>query len=491
MQNETSPLEVNASSAGSGQSGWKKVLIVVIVFLVLLGLAIGIYYWYQNYSSKETAKPEESSAALSLDMGKVVTHLSKIAQTKDVNWQRMWEIWWEAVEQEEGNVNFAETDRYYKDVIQKEDIYMVATIKPFASWDQNECHNSTYEADYVGMEKTENSKIKVGKPCNMEKYQTFLAAVVERYDGDGKDDMPGLSIPVKYWEIMNEPSMQGGSTGGVGEELKFFVGTSADYLDILKASYETIKSSDSEAKVLHAGMAGMQQNFQDFWDPIFKAGGGNYFDIANIHSINTDSKREDMYVIKFKKYLEDFGVKDKPIFVTEAQFGELADKPANIEEFDKLIARASIFTIAQGADVIFYIENWLQWDRFKAEKEQNITGEEGEKEPGPMNYSEEVLSSSTHKVYLNLVNKINKFDSIETLEESYFESSEDRDGASTQSAQYKFVDGGNVVYVLWGEATLPSEISGRIKVTDIYGASEEKDASEIQLSDSPVFVEKL
>jgi len=490
MQNQTSSLEVNASSSGSSNSGGKKVLIFIIVFLILLALAIGIYYWYQNYLSKDEAQIPEESPALSLDAEKIATHLSKVAQTENVYWQRMWEIWWEAIEREEGSINFAATDRYYKDVIQKEEIYMVATIKPFANWDQNECHDSTYEADYVGMDKTENSKIKVGKPCNMEKYQTFLAAVVERYDGDGKDDMPGLSIPVKYWEIMNEPSMQGGSTGGVGEELKFFVGTSTDYLDILKASYETIKSADSEAKVLHAGMAGMQQSFRDFWDPVFSGGGGNYFDVANIHSINTDENREGMYVIKFKKYLESFGIKDKPIFVTEAQFGELAERPADIQEFDKLIARATIFTIAQGADVIFYIDNWLQWDRFKAVKEQNISGEE-EKEEGPMSYSEEDLATSTHKVYLNLVNMVNKYEAIETIEESYFESSEDRDGASTQIAQYKFINGNNIIYVLWGEANLPAEISGQVKVTDIYGASEEKDASEIQLTDSPIFVEKL
>ena len=30
--------------------------------------------------------------------------------------------------------------------------------------------------------------------------------MVERYDGDGVDDMPGLEIPVKHWEIDNEPS---------------------------------------------------------------------------------------------------------------------------------------------------------------------------------------------------------------------------------------------------------------------------------------------
>jgi hypothetical protein len=36
-------------------------------------------------------------------------------------------------------------------------------------------------------------------------YVRFLTAAVERYDGDGIDDMPGLTAPVLYWQVHNEP----------------------------------------------------------------------------------------------------------------------------------------------------------------------------------------------------------------------------------------------------------------------------------------------
>ena len=36
-------------------------------------------------------------------------------------------------------------------------------------------------------------------------YQDFVKQLVERYDGDGIDDMPGLKNPIKYWQIDNEP----------------------------------------------------------------------------------------------------------------------------------------------------------------------------------------------------------------------------------------------------------------------------------------------
>lgn len=115
-------------------------------------------------------------------------------------------------------------------------------------------------------------------------YREFLKKFVERYDGDGIDDMPGLRYPVKYWEIVNEPGLQ-------GDELKFFHGTSQEYLEILKTSYEVIKEVDEDAKIVMGGMAGMHTKFVEFWSPIIKEA-GNYFDIANIHSIDSDERRK-------------------------------------------------------------------------------------------------------------------------------------------------------------------------------------------------------
>ena len=186
--------------------------------------------------------------------------------------------------------------------------------------------------------------------------------------------------------------------------------------------------------------------------------------------------------------------------MTEAQFGELADKPANLAEFDKLIARSSIFTLAQGGDVIFYIDNWLMWDEFKTMKEENKepkkpqvqgTSDEKDKPKDMFTYSPEKLNSQTQKVYQNLVKMVNQFDKIEIIAEKFSENSTDRDGATTQVIQYKFIKDNKTTYVLWGEAPLPSEISRQVKVTDIYGVSTTIPASQIKLSNSPIFVEKI
>lgn len=484
-----------------------KILISFIAIILVAGLGIAGYFIYKNYFSKKSELPKEEVKKLTLGPEKEATHLSKVADTKGAYWMRGLPFTWNEIEHEKGKFNWEKADEGIK--IAKEgvedEIYNIAMIWPYANWDQKTCHQGDkYKA--TGHLKESNEELMMGAPCDMKAYASFLEKVVERYDGDGIDDMPGLKTPIKYWEIMNEPEMQGGGIGGAGEELKFFVGTPQEYLEILKTSYETIKKADSEAKVAHAGMAGMQKNFQDFWDPVFAGGAGNYFDIANIHTISTDEGREDLYVISFKKFLEKYGIKDKPIWITEVQFGQLMEKPKDLQAFERLMAKSSVFALAHGADKLFYIENWTMWDNpdaFKPPEEENKDGKD-KKEKGPKPKLD-LENNSTHKVYLNLVDKTNSFDKIEILKEEFTESKGDNDGATSRIGQYKFIKGGKVVYVLWGQAELPEEITAgpkcgtgakcpganKVKVTDIYGVSQETDANAIQFSDFPIFVEKI
>ncbi len=387
---------------------------VVIVLLIFVVLGLGGYYGF-GYLKKEKEEPtltEESLAkALILDPNKEYSHLSKIGPTKGVYWIRQCDLLWNNLEPTKGQYDWKMMDEMIES-FNRLDIYPLVQVRPFANWDQEVCHpDSLYDADYG----PKGGQLKVGKPCDMTAYAEFLKKAVERYDGDGQDDMPGLTIPIKYWEIINEPIMQGESTGGMGEELKFFVGTADEYLDILKTSFQTIKEVDSEAKVLHAGMAGMQKEVQEFWAPILDQDGGDYFDIANNHTISTDNRREDLYMVKFKKYLKKYGLEDKPIWITEVQYGSLTEKPTNLKEFEVLMVKSSVFALALGADKLFYIQNWLNWDNGWEKKE-----EEGKRPSFTAEFEEideKILNSSTHQVYLNLAEKINNFEELETIKQ--------------------------------------------------------------------------
>ncbi len=504
------------------------IILAIVILLLIIALGAGAYFYFtnqpeeqaenaQNATTNANQEAATSTNALSLDPKAVATHLSKVADAKGVYWMRGFDLLWNELEPKQGTYDWETMDMAVKQ-FQKDNIYPLVIVKPFANWDQETCHpDSEYDAD-----NPMGGILKVGAPCDMDAYTNFLAKAVERYNGDGKDDMPGLETPIKYWEIMNEPSMQGGVAGGMGEELKFFVGTSQEYFDILKASFNTIKKADPEAKVAHAGMAGMQQNFQDFWDPVFDLGAGDYFDIANIHTINTDTRREDLYVIKFKEYLEEHGVTNKPIWITEVQYGELTGEPADLEAFHDLIVKSSVFSLALGADTLFYIENWLFWGNEEALKpppppppgEEKDPLSKDAKEPLPEGEFDkppegefdkpkkkelksmkdrygDISDNTTQKVYLNLVDKINDFDKVITIKEEYKDSPSQQEGATSTLGQYKFVNGDEVVYAMWGAADLPEEITGEITVTDINGVEKTMDASELTLTDTPVFVEMV
>ncbi|MFC1780372.1 hypothetical protein ACFLY9_01620 [Patescibacteria group bacterium] len=447
--------------------------VILVVILVIFSFGVG-FFIHALFFDCEIQTDPTSSSPVTLDSKKESTHLSKALDTEGVYWQRMFELFWNEVEGEKGELDWSSIDEHVKE-LNKMEIYPLAMVKPFANWDQDACHGEEYEASY---DPQKGGTVKVGKPCDMGAFKEFLAKAVERYDGDGKEDMPGLEIPVKYWEIMNEPSMQGGTEGGMGEDLKFFVGTSQEYLDILKASYEVIKQADPEAKVVQGGQAGMHDNFVDFWTPVFEGGGANYFDIANIHAISVNESNESLYIIRFKEFLEKYDAEDKPIWVTEVQFGSLMNEPNDLKKFETLMVRASVFSLVQGADKLFYIENWTHWDDEGGDMKKKFN-------------SEEFADNSTHKVYLNLVDKINEFDEVVIIKEEYDESERDNEGATSQVGQYKFVNGDRIVYVLWGDESVPSEISGEVLVTDIYGESENINASDLELSDVPVFVENI
>ena len=74
-----------------------------------------------------------------------------------------------------------------------------------------------------------------------------------------------------------------------------------------------------------------------------------------------------------------------------------------------------------------------------------------------------------------MVAKIDYFTSVKKISES----------------QYKFIDNGNPVYVLWGLGSIRDEISGALKVTDIYGNESQTDASGLELNNSPIFMEMM
>ncbi|MFH1788532.1 MAG: hypothetical protein ABH834_04050 [Candidatus Altiarchaeota archaeon] len=370
-----------------------------------------------------------------------------MARSVGVSWERPHEgpFIWNEIQPAKGSYNWKKPDSYVK-YSQSYGFNILATIWPFATWDQKTCHSERECRGYGFDGKGELPTLRC-KPCDMGAYYSFVRALVERYDGDGVNDMPGLKYPIKYWEAGNEPEMQ-------GNELSFFKGNSNDYLDVLKETYTAVKEADAEAKVLHAGLAGMGDDTRRFWGPVFSSGSG-FFDIANVHSVGGDD--DGLFVEDMRSFMSEHGV-NKPLWVTEAQYNG-RDGSESSEEFASLLARSMVYAFGNGAEKIFYT---------------GLTSPS----PGHDNAALLTLSGSKTPVYYSyhvLVDKLDYFEGVERI----------------SGSQYRFTVGRGDVWVLWGSGSVPGDLSGIVKVTDVEGGVEVIDAGEITLSDSPVFVERL
>ncbi|MCD6480637.1 beta-galactosidase, partial [Candidatus Bathyarchaeota archaeon] len=155
---------------------------------------------------------------------------------------------WGHIEPKEGRYDFSEADEVVRRA-QEMGLNILATIWPYADWDQERWG----DIERFVMEDFPELPRSRYKPYDMETYKKFVKALVERYDGDGVDDMPGLERPIKYWEVLNEPST-GVKAKLHGKRKAFFMGDAEDYFEILKATYEAVKEADPEAKVLNGGM---------------------------------------------------------------------------------------------------------------------------------------------------------------------------------------------------------------------------------------------
>ena len=379
------------------------------------------------------------------------------AKELNVHWERPHPgpFIWGKIEKEKGNFDFFEADECVK-ISQSYEFNILATIWPFADWDQKTCHTKLDE------KKAENF-FELGeyraKPCDMNAYRKFVKAIVERYDDDGKDDMPGLLFPIKYWEVSNEPSMQ--------DDLVFFKGTPDSYFKILKATYEAAKEADSEAKILHGGAAGMSDDDKIFWQRVFDLGGADYFDIANHHSIGSGG--ESLHIPGFKEFLKENNIK-KPLWMPEIQFSAwgLEKEKLSQEEWADFLVRTFVYAFGEGEEKLFYVgldpspgdsESWLL---YAEEKKAGFKKEMGEK-----------TKQAPYYAFETMVSKIDYFTLVEKLNEG----------------QYKFTVNEKSVYVLWGDGNIPEEIKGTVKITDIKGNGKEADASSIVLTESPIFIE--
>lgn len=82
----------------------------------------------------------------------------------------------------------------------------------------------------------------------------------------------------------------------------------------------------------------------------------------------------------------------------------------------------------------------------------------------------------SYYAYRTLASKIKNKNTVEEIADNF----------------YKFSGNGNTVYIAWSDGAgtkLPSSISGSVKITDYLGNESTKDASQVIVGSSPIFIE--
>lgn len=494
----------------------KKALYIVLIFVMIVGAVVGGYFLYQKYysQSKVITQEEEQKSALDLAQfqkfdksyfGLMHPQMSySFTQELGVHWQRPHPgpfIWGE-IEKNKGSFDFEGTDEYVKKS-QNYEVVIMATIWPYADWDQSVCHLKLPNSPRTDFSELGDYR---GKPCDSKQYQKFLKALVERYDGDNIDDMPNLKYPIKYWEIINEPEMEG--------ELLFFKGNNQaqDYLEVLKNTSLAIKEADDKAKILNGGIAALSEQELPFWQTVLGGEGKDYVDIVTIHSIGGS---DDLNLQKLEDFMKDYKL-TQPVWVTEIQFGgppsepNLGPKapgpggkepppsnpsPVSIILFNRALAQVQNPAPPQKKENL----NQEEWSQYLVK----IFVQALERKVKRLYYVglDNLAPTETNALLLNCGNQNDKqrefnpancekqkaFYAYKTLVQKidYFESVE-----KLADGRYKFIKNGKTIYILWGLGSLPGELVGAVKRTDIYGNTEEVEISNLKLSEIPIYLEQ-
>ncbi len=346
-------------------------------------------------------------------------------------------IRWGRIEPQRGTFDWSWLD-YDVSMIHKYGFDILLILIPFADWDQDLCRPGA------------NLN---GPPCDIEAYKAFVRAIVERYDGDGFSDMPGLARGIHFWEIFNEPALPAGIEG-------YDVPVEA-YLELLKATYPIIKERCPSCEALQGGEAGVTAETVNYIEKYLSLGAANYFDIANVHFIHATFFDETLFAEPFTGLLARHQIK-KPVWITEVQVqgGPGAADPFFTEEqAASEMVKAYVRAFAIGIERIFYTvvkENPL----FPAimNKAALIDGA-GRRRPA-------------YYAMKTMISQLKAFESVKVL---------------TPGA-YKFNTPGRPTYVLWGSGAAPSEIAGVVKIVGIDGIPVIRSASSIALSRDPIFV---
>lgn len=339
------------------------------------------------------------------------------------------------------------TDNTVK-LLQERGVNYFSVFYPAADWDLESCYDSSQ------LKKKQSGFYVAKLPCDLESYGRFVEAAVERYDGDGKNDMPGLKFPITYWMTVSEPDNPGD-----------WYDTDENYGVLIKTIYEAVKRADPGAKLVVHGSEGAVGGGSDSYGP----GGFFYKAFSKLKELSPSEKYGGLiwgfhYTTGAGTYLMSEGLIDSmnsmtenlgygafPVWVTET--GTFSGTIGSVSQSEKQQAgellKRFVFNMGKGVKKVFWVrllDSGFERGPFKGVGLLTLDGSKK-------------LSYYTYKL---MVEKLegSDWDSIRTVQES--------DGVYS----YKFVKDGKPVWVAWNDNNAEKQItisgiaSAQVRITE-------------------------
>ena len=376
------------------------------------------------------------------------------------------ELHWQTVEPIKGQLSFPERSRWVESATEKGINSLVVLTYGNTVYDFGKPAQADLDA---GGARDCTLPVRDGNPETTADDEYFDAYI--RYVDFVSKSLAGK---VSAYEIWNEPDIKYFNTKDA---------TAADYTEMLKAAYRTIKNNDPDVTVLGGAIA-FETNFID---GMMKAGAGDYMDGLSVHYYlgkGAPEKRSRNRLDEYRDVLVKYGFDKMPVWVTETGWAN-----SNVDEQTQAqyIIRNAVFYDE------FLLDYGIEGQYFTYElQDSSITsdilgGEEYENSLGLYK------NDFTPKISAGAVKAFNNI----TAGKKLIDLNKTKYGLFYQKSAYiaTYSQSGQTVYVVWAESPFDMTINlpgTKTTVYDMQGNIIEDNVSggekRIGANQSPVYV---
>lgn len=240
--------------------------------------------------------------------------LNEIIHQGNIQYARE-EFNWDVIEPTPGSKDYSRYDEIMKSY-RHYDVEILGLLAYSATWATNAPHDSNKKEFY---------------PPRLDQWTDFVTETVSRYQDQ-----------VYAWEIWNEPN-----------DPNFFKGSRQQYFELLRVTYQTIKSVDPNAKVISGGTTWPDPDYaRDFYN----SGMNQYSDGYGVHAYYCDQGIRDGH---YENLAEDLGAiiqiskkNQQPVWITE--FGCSSYQIGEKKQADNLAYMMTLFNSSEDIERVYW-----------------------------------------------------------------------------------------------------------------------------------------